>query len=210
MGTKQFRFLFAGIIVGLLSALALSSAYASLTLNSSSLTSDTNLNLTGVGSSTLDVGASTLSLQTTNNGPITTGNGLFTIGGELKVQSGQIDPVQCTSPFIIQNVTSTPSDEVIWSPYATSTIVLFRSVNFSTGDTVTFNVIWGANRSTASGSAQHLFSSNQTSNSTTGWDSYASGSFASSTVSTGSFVRVVTATASSTEWTTEICYRENP
>ena len=123
-----------------------------------------------------------------------------------------LDPVQCTSPFVIQNVTSTASDEVIWSPYATSTIVLFRSVNLSTGDTMTFNIIWGPNRSTASSSAQHLFAANVTSTSITGWDTYPSLiAFALTTVPGGSFVRALTTSAaSSSEWTTQICYRENP
>ena len=171
-------------------------------------------------------GAQTFNATSTYIGPIIVQtNQALSIAGQVAVKTTSstfnfndgtaervLDPVQCTSPFIIQNVTSSPvSDEVVWSPYVTSTIVLFRSVNLSTGDTMTFNIIWGGQRSTASASAQHLFSSNQTSNSITTWDSFAPGTFASTTVPSGSFVRALTTSAaSSSEWTSQICYRENP
>lgn len=67
------------IVIAFASGIAFSYVSASLTLNSSSITSDTTLNLTGLGSSTIDIGSGTLSLQTTNNGPITAGTGVFTI-----------------------------------------------------------------------------------------------------------------------------------
>lgn len=75
------------LIIGFSSGLTLSIAYASLTFNATSVTSDSNLTLTGSGSSTLDIGAGTLSIQTTNNGPITAGNGLFTVGGTFKLNN---------------------------------------------------------------------------------------------------------------------------
>jgi hypothetical protein len=53
--------------------------HASLTLNSSTVSSDGTLNLTGVGTSTIDVGSSTLQLQTTNDGPVIFGNGVTTV-----------------------------------------------------------------------------------------------------------------------------------
>lgn len=93
---KLFLFLF----IGCLSGLVLSIAYASLTITSSSVTSDVSLGLAGTGTSTLDVGASTLSLQTTGNGPITAGSGLFTIPGTLSfgVASGsKISTTQATT-----------------------------------------------------------------------------------------------------------------
>lgn len=59
-------------------------AFAALTFNSTTVSSDGALTLTGASSSIWDLGASnTLSLQTTNNGAITTGSGLFTLGGSL-------------------------------------------------------------------------------------------------------------------------------
>jgi len=88
---------FLSLFVGLFSGLALSIAYASLTLTSNSITGDSSFNtITGAASTTLDVGASTLSLQTTNNGPIKTGTGLFTIQGPLTQSGGVVSLVSTT------------------------------------------------------------------------------------------------------------------
>ncbi len=56
---------------------------ASLTMSGTAVTGEGTLNLTGVGTSTIDVGSGALQLQTTNGGPMTTGGGLFTVGGPL-------------------------------------------------------------------------------------------------------------------------------
>lgn len=123
-----------------------------------------------------------------------------------------LDPQVCLPPFVIQNVTSTVSDEPIWFAGATSTITKLMSVNLTSGDTMTFNIIWGTSRNTASSSAQHLFTNNVTSTSNTTLDAFPTlVAFASTTVPANSVVRLLsTSAASSTEFSVSLCYRENP
>src|SRR3989344_7627843 len=72
------------MVLGFAFVFTTTTAFAALTLNSTTVSSDGALTLTGTASSIWDLGASnTLSLQTTNNGAITTGSGLFTLGGSL-------------------------------------------------------------------------------------------------------------------------------
>jgi hypothetical protein len=90
--------------------------HASLTLNSSTVSSDGTLNLTGVGTSTIDVGSSTLNLQTTNSGPVTFGNGVTTVpnaSGTNETLSGYLT-VAGASTFngtVIANAITTTSTD---------------------------------------------------------------------------------------------------
>lgn len=74
------RFLASGsvAVVALLTGSVLI-VHAALTLNSTGVAGNGEVNLTGVGTSTIDVGSGTLRLQTTSNGPLTLGNGVTTI-----------------------------------------------------------------------------------------------------------------------------------
>lgn len=153
------KYLILLLIVGFCSGLAVSLAYASLTINSSTLTSDTTLSLVGSGSSTIDVGIGTLSLQTTNNGPITAGSGLFTIpnlrdGLGNKYSTSTFS--SSTVSLIINNPTSTAPSfaEATWDQQrlityiacydysGTTTIDVWNTTNYNTS-TKNANIIAG-------------------------------------------------------------------
>ncbi len=224
------------IIFAFVLGVAFSFAHASLTLNSASITGSGSSTI-DVGNSTLSLQttnngpiAAGTGLFTIPNLAVTSGivlplNQSPTSDGGVAVKTTSstlnfndntaervLDPIRCTDPFVIQNVTSSPSDEPILFARVPLTITEAMAVNESTGDTMTFNVIWGNSRNTASSSAQHLFASNVTSTSITALDTYPTeDAFASTTVPANSIVRLLTASAaSSSEFSISLCYRENP
>lgn len=132
----------------------------------------------------------------------------------------RLNPEQCNIDFVLEVASSSgqvQEDDYLHTFGSTSTITRMFSThkNATSGDTATFNLIWGTNRTLASSSAQHLFSGagtggNVTSTSGVTPDIYPNlVSFASTTVPIGSVMRLVTTKVSSTQWGITVCYREN-
>ena len=111
--------------------------------------------------------------------------------------------VSRTTPFIIENATSTEDDYVITFD-STSTITKIFAVNKKQGDTITWNLLHDPSRTAATSSAWHVFSADQTTTATTTPDILTT--FASSTVNQNSVMRFYTSAASSSQFGITIQY----
>lgn len=132
-------------------------------------------------------------------------------GGAFSYHDGTaqryLNPEKCFSPmFTIEN-SSSSEDIPVMRFNATSTITKVLAINKTAGDTVTFNLGFGSSRATATSSLQKVFTSNQTVTATTTMSSLTVNG--SSTPATGDIMRFFTTSASSTQFSFDVCYREN-
>lgn len=173
----------------------------------------TGVSLTTVTKGDLLIGSSTQKfrpLAVGANGTVLTASS-SALGGIAWASSTAASSEQCRTDFLIENPTAT-EDNYITTFNTTSTITKLYSVHKSTGDAVTFNFIWAANRTAASSSVgmRHLFTANATSTATTTVDVFPTKTaFASTTVDAGMVMRQVTSVASSTQWGVTLCWTEN-
>ena len=175
--------------------------------------------------------SSTITNSTTTNHIVTTKlqiptNQTLTKGGEISVNSSAaatsastlkfhdgtaervLNPEKCFAPsWVIENPTAI-EDIPILVFNNTSTITKVRAVNKTTNDTVTFNLGYGPSRATATSSLFKTFTSAQAVTATTTISSVSIN--ASSTPNNGDILRFFTTAASSTQFTLDVCYRENP
>jgi len=135
--------------------------------------------------------------------------------GQITIGSTATTPVYSNS-FVIESPTAT-EDDYFMTFNATSTIQKVYAVNKSTGDTVTFNLIFNGSRQTSTSTASKLFSSYTAVTSTTTPSCYAAatttscatgtfGATASTTVPTNGIMRLSTTAASSTQFGFTIWY----
>jgi hypothetical protein len=119
-----------------------------------------------------------------------------------------LNPEKCFAPsWIIENPTAA-EDIPIMIFNATSTITKVKAVNKTSGDTITFNLGYGSSRATATSSLTNVFSSNQTVTATTTVSSLSlTGTL---TPGTNNILRFYTTAASTSQFTLDVCYRENP
>lgn len=118
---------------------------------------------------------------------------------------------KCYTYWPLEYPTSTANYErQILSPpiRVTSTITYVSAVNWSAGDTVTFNLFIGSNagRSIATSSMNQVFTSYQTSNSTSTEQSFTING--STTIGIGQFLMTDISNGSSTRWRVGICLKE--
>jgi hypothetical protein len=118
--------------------------------------------------------------------------------------------------FVIENPSATEDDAFLIFD-TTSTITKVMAVNKSTGDTATFNLVHATSRNQATSTASKLFASYQAVTATTTASCFAvattttcgTGTFganASTTVATGSTLRLSTTAASSSQFTLTVWY----
>lgn len=157
----------------------------------------------------------------TTNGQISISNTSATLNFYASSTQWALQPEQCDIDFVLEAPSSTSQvqeDDYLHTFKATSTITFLSSVHKTSGDTATFNIIWGATstRASASSTSNHLFSGagqggNVTSTSSNAPDLFPNlVSFASTTVNSGSVMRLITSVVSSTQWGITICHRVNP
>ena len=196
--------------------MALGQNYSNLTAPTNGLIVEGNVGIgTGVPASKLQV-VGTLQIPTSSTALALGGQiGISITTGTFKWHDGTaeraIQSEICIEPTFNFEYPTASEDVPILIASATSTITKFKSVHKSSGDTVTFNVVWNSSRTNAQSTSRHLFSSNVASAATTVVDIYPTlASFASTTMNTNDVVRIVTSAASSSNWTFTLCYRINP
>ncbi len=111
-----------------------------------------------------------------------------------------------SAQFIIENATST-EDDAFFRAQTTSTIQQIDTVNKTTGDTITFNLLHNASRTNSTSTSWHALATDQVASSTTTGNIFTS--FASSTINKGSWVRFYTSAASSSQFSLILWYTEN-
>lgn len=164
---------------------------------------------TGIGVSTSN-GTSTI----TNNGVLTIGGASSTV---ILTASSSIGIATTTSrislsaknypiQWIIENPTASENDAVFIFNNA-STITKVRAVNKSAGDTVTFGLGWGSNRSAATSTLTNLFAAQTVTATTT--PTTITPTAASSTPSANNVLIFWTTAASSTQFTLTAYYDES-
>lgn len=157
---------------------------------------------TGIG-----ISGATGSVTITNNGVqslvagtstiISNATGTVTISSQLGLAQGIFSYSTSTSIW----------DDAIWIPRVASTITNISCVNQAAGDTVTLNFYYGASRNTSTSTAFKTFTSDQTLTSTSTPTNFTIN--ASSTPGANQPVRMVASSASSTETSCSLYYKEN-
>ncbi len=167
----------------------------------------------------LSIGTSTIAnLNVTTRLQIPTSTAL-TVAGQVVVRTATstleyydgtnilaLNPTS-TLQWIIENPTST-EDDAFWIADMNGKITRIAAVNKSTGDTVTFNVVWNASRSNASSTSKAAFTSNQAVTATTTASILTING--STTFAAGDVFRFVTSAASSSQFTMTVSYQALP
>lgn len=169
---------------------------------------------------TITAGAG-IGVSTSNGTSTITNSGVLTVGGASStvtlIASSSVRLATTTSrigvsainypiQFIIENPTASENDAVFVFNNA-STITKIRAVNKSVGDTVTFGMGWGSNRSTATSSLTNLFAAQTVTATTT--PTVITPTAASSTPSANNVLIFWTTAASSTQLTLTAYYDES-
>lgn len=150
----------------------------------------------GAGGTTIDA-----------TGEVTVNSSTQTFGFAIGSATRWLNPETCFSPSWTIEYPSSTEDNSIMIFNATSTLTKVRAINKKAGDTVTFNLAWDSNRQTATSSAKKAFTSNQAVTATTTVSSLTVNG--STTINALDVMRFYTTAASSTQFTLDVCWREN-
>lgn len=181
----------------------------------------------GMSSSTqMQTGSSTVTGTSTLNNVVITGSARVPVGSTLNT-AGQwgigtnntwsfaaggfqrwVSDEICMNPMWTIENPGAAEDDTVWVARATSTITAVKTINKNAGSSANFNLVFGSSRApSTSSTAQHVFTDTAASTATTTIQSHTV--TGSSTISTNQIMRFITSTASSSQFSLQVCYREN-